>query len=106
MRGVQRRGFVALIALPDVLQNRLKAYLSAACLQFSPAAQSPHFRRSGHKKFHVGIGANDRADIAAVKHGAGLLLGKASLKLKERGAHFRNAGDDRSRGPTASVRNS
>ena len=48
----------------------------------------------GDEQLHVGFGANDGADIAAIEHRAGLAPGESALIGKQRLPHRRVAGDD------------
>ena len=77
--------------------------------QFQRAAARPHLGRCGDEDFHVGVGEDDRADVAAVEHGAGRRRGELALECQQRRPHLRDRGDHarpprRPRGPSARPR--
>ena len=70
----------------------------------SPAACSSAARRRARtsgvavdEDLHVGIGEDDRADVAAVEHRAGRRAAEIALERQQRGAHLRDCRDDRGR---------
>ena len=61
--------------------------------ELAEAAACALLGSGGDEQLHVGVGANDRADVAAVEHGAGLLPGEGPLIGEQRLPHLRMAGD-------------
>ncbi len=94
------RGFgsvlIAVIPLDKLSEYRFKCDVLAVTDQFCMAALGAYFRRGIDIKFNIGIGANDRANIAPVQHGA--LCGEIALECQERGSDFRMDSDFGRRG--------
>ena len=67
---------VARISLPHVLQDGCIYNRDAAFPQLFLAPFGPCFDRCGDEQLGVGIGADDRADIAAVEDGAARVAGR------------------------------
>jgi len=76
---------VVLLAQPFVMRLHLQ--------KTTPGAR---FRSCGDENFHVGLRADDGADITAVEHGAGRARGKVLLEGEQRRANLRDRRDDRS----------
>src|SRR5689334_20580143 len=72
---------VARISFLHVLQDGCIYYRDAAFLQLFQAPLGSCFNRSGDKKFGVGVGADDRAGIAAIKDGAARTAGRVSSEI-------------------------
>jgi hypothetical protein len=65
--------------------------------QLKIAAPGALFRGRCHEQFHVRIGADHRADIAAIENGPRFGAGKVSLIGEQRLAHLRVLGYERGR---------
>ena len=75
---------VALVAAPDIGQHFCLGDADSGGLQLAIAAPRALLRGGGDEQLHVGIGADDGADVAAVEHGAGLAPGESALIGEQR----------------------
>src|SRR5258708_4850688 len=62
---------VACVTIFHVLQDMLVYSVAAAFLQLLEAAAGARLEAGGDEELGLGIGADHRADIAAIEHGAG-----------------------------------
>jgi len=72
IRRFQRSGRafgIAFVAFFDVLQKHIIVGGLAGFFQFLETAVGADFGGRGHKEFHIGFRANDRANVAAVQNG-------------------------------------
>lgn len=75
----ERRSLAPLIPsipFPHILQNAASYTLYASVPQLLKAPLGARFQAGGYEDLDVGMGANNRADIAAVHDDAGLALGR------------------------------
>ena len=86
---------IALIAPPDVFQDRRLIGLLAGSLELRGPAPRPHLGRRNDEDLHVRIRADDGSDVAPVEHRTGRCCGEIALKGEERVAHLRNRRHDR-----------
>src|SRR3546814_21135791 len=70
MQGGMRPPTVARIPLAQVLQNARVYTLLAPLKQLLMAPGGAGFHRGRKEKFHIGVWADHRADVAPVQHGA------------------------------------
>ena len=64
-----------------------------------PTAMGADLRGGGDKEFHLGLGADHRADVTPVQHRPAVGTGKAALKFDQCGAHLRVGRHPRGRLP-------
>ena len=67
------------------IHRRGRPFLRARRSRHNGGGRVPEPMR-GDEEFHVGVGAHDGADIAAVENGAGRIGGEAALRLDQRRA--------------------
>ena len=91
-RRLERRDLavgIALVARADVGQHIFVMRRHAAREQLAHAPLGADLRRGGDEQLHVGIGRDDRADVAAVEHRSARLAGEILLPLEQRRANRR-----------------
>ena len=86
-----RAAHVAGVALFDLCQNGFKWLGCGIAAQFQPSAMGANVGACSDVKLDLGLGANDRANVAPIQHSAPFAAGKAALEGQECCAHF---GDD------------
>ena len=69
----------------------------AASAQLQRATLRADLRRRNDENLHVGVGADHRADVAAVEHRAGRRCGERALEVEQCGTHLRHRRHHRSR---------
>src|SRR5580658_6386149 len=88
---------VARVTVFHVLQDEAVYSLGAAFLQLLEAPPRTGFEAGSDEELGVGVRADDRADVAAVEHGAlraaRRMLREAALESEERLAHSGDGGD-------------
>jgi len=70
---------VAFVALQYVSEYVVKTDIFAPPFHFLEAPHRPRLGRGGDEQFHVGIGGDDRADIASIQNGTRWLVGEILL---------------------------
>ncbi len=83
---------IAGVADADILKHVLELERRIEPRQLQPAPAGADLRRRRDEEFYRGVGRDDRADVAAVEHGARSLMGEGDLVGFERRAHFRDGG--------------
>ena len=86
---------VAPVALANVGEDLGIADTLPGLRELGGAARRTSLRRCSDKDFDLGLGDDNGADIATVKHCAGRRAGEIALERQERGAHLRNCRYDR-----------
>ena len=90
-----RAGHVPFVAATDIGEDFGLVGDKAGELHFPGAAPRPDFGSRGDENLDLGAGADDRADIAAIKDGAGGARGEFPLQLEQGSADFGDGGYDR-----------
>src|SRR5262249_2948254 len=88
---------VALVAPPDIGEHLSFADRAAILDELEVTAPRALLGRGNDEQLHVGIGADDGADIATVEHGTPLSCSEVALIGEQRLAHLGMRGDDRRR---------
>ena len=90
-------GAVARVALAHIGENARLYSVVPACAQLLEAPFGPGLLTGGQEYFHIGIGANNRADVAPVENGTGRPTGWVSGKFShinnKMEANLGNGGD-------------
>src|SRR5690606_1204539 len=83
---------------PCIFKDLCLGDIGARILEFEPAAMGANLGARGYEDFHIGVGADDGADVAPVEHGASLPArrpgGEIALELEDGRAHRRHDGDE------------
>src|SRR5579885_2377722 len=86
---------VARVAFLDVPQDGFVYSRRAVFPQLFGPPPGAFLAAGGDEQLHVGVGADHRADVAAVEHRALRLPGEASLEGEQGGSFLQNGGDHR-----------
>jgi len=86
-------GRIARITGDEFGKNRCFLKVRTLRFQLKIATPRPDFRRGGDPELRVCTGRDHGADVAPVQHGAARLARELLLKIAQRGADLRNAGD-------------
>jgi hypothetical protein len=86
---------VAVVTLARLLEDAGVVDVATLGEKLVGAAAGAHFRRGGDEDLHRRIGADHRADVAAVENGAGLAGGEGTLEGDEGVPDLRVDGDAR-----------